>query len=580
MKNNMKKIISFMVLGVVFLASGNIAQASWNTYPSDCPLALTIGNRDTREGVQNGPNGCWTKTSISARPGEVINVAVYYDNTNANNAGNTVIRLTQSPNGSMTTTNSTYSFSGTLSSNAGSLNLSQVTANLSSSQTLTFSQAAWYRAPFSSSSLTQSAIPGGQTGYEAFNGGLSLGTIPRGEWGTVLFSFVVGTNGQNNNNSCDTNINASRTSVNTGESVVISWDSYNCTSAYVSGPGLSTSSQNGSQTVYPSVGSNTYTITAYNSNGSTRTDSVTVYVNQNQPPVYVNCAVTTLATNVGTTYATLNGLVNAYGGNSYFEYGTTVDMTLRTPSRSMGGNTNFNETLTGLSPYTIYYFRLVSDCGGSISRGVTQIFRTVGNTQTVIQGTTVVGTASPIMLKIENRYQFIGRGDAIEYAVTYKNIGKSTLIRPILQVIVPKGIVLTNATRGSYVEDTNTLTAPLENLLPGTGGVIYVQGRVDSLPTDTAQIVTTAVLVYTNPNGAQENAIAYVLNNPKDGNNSLLGAAALFGGLGSLSLVGWLLLIIAIMALVLLARKLSQKAGPAREAQAPNTLPSQYNNHF
>ncbi|HEY5589350.1 MAG TPA: hypothetical protein VIK86_10420, partial [Candidatus Paceibacterota bacterium] len=57
------------------------------------------------------------------------------------------------------------------------------------------------------------------------------------------------------------------------------------------------------------------------------------------------------------------------------------------------------------------------------------------------------------------------------------------------------------------------------------------------------------------PNGAQENAMAYVLNNPKVVNNSnLLGASAFFGGMFGMGLIGWLLLIIFIMILILIAR--------------------------
>jgi hypothetical protein len=61
-------------------------------------------------------------------------------------------------------------------------------------------------------------------------------------------------------------------------------------------------------------------------------------------------------------------------------------------------------------------------------------------------------------------------------------------------------------------------------------GVTYLQGVVNSIDSDTAQVVTTAILVYTNPNGAQENAIAYVLNTPKATGN-VLGASAFWTGL-------------------------------------------------
>jgi len=375
------------------------------------------------------------------------------------------------------------------------------------------------------------------------------------------------------------NFNASSTSVTSGQGATLSWGTNNCTSATISGPtGTISNSLSGSQTVYPGNGSNTYRINAYGSNGGNVSQEITIYTNQVVNNV---CAVTTVATNISRTGATLNGLVTNGSGssNTYFEYGPTVSVEYRTAGRFVSGNMNFSETLTGLPSNATYYYRLVSECNGNISRGALDFFRTSGATQQVIvQGTTVVGTASPIMLKIENRYQYIGVGDTIEYAVTFKNIGKSTLTNPVLQIMVPKGITLTNATRGTYSSDTNTLTVPLPNLLPGAGDVLFAQGHVDSIPDNTAQIVTTAVLVYTAPNTAQENAIAYVLNGPKDGNN-LLGAAALFGGLGSLSLVGWLLLAIIILALVLLARKMFEKNSQPTTSSHAVPTPT-HTNHF
>jgi hypothetical protein len=115
-----------------------------------------------------------------------------------------------------------------------------------------------------------------------------------------------------------------------------------------------------------------------------------------------------------------------------------------------------------------------------------------------------------------------------------------------------------NSSRGTYVSDTYTLTTQLEDLTPGLEGMVYVQGRVDSIDSGNAQIVTTALLVYTTPKGAQENAIAYVLNNPILDNFSL-GALALFGWMFRMGILGWLLLLILILLAILLFRKVSRK---------------------
>lgn len=664
MKNYMKKIIvGFFALAVLFTAHS--ASATWNNLPADCPTPLTIGNYSTGDGIQNGPNGCWTKTSISANAGQVVNIAVFYDNTNGVDAHNTTIRITQSPSGGINNPSSTFTFSGNLTSSAGNLSLNQVTANLTSSQPLVFGQAKL----FVHGTGSGVSLPNGQTGYEAFNGnGLNLGTIAKDDWGNIVFSFTVGTNGNTqtcqdpnasnyggslpcqyyNNNNCtistftidgsssatvssgsranlewetndctsvyvsgpnfssssldgDRNVyptysgtytitahgnnggtrtrtvyvyvdeeqnncrinsftvnGSTQTTIQSGSAANIYWSTTDCTSVYVSGPGMNSNSRSSNQTVYPTVNSN-YTITAYGNNSGTQTRSV--YVNVN-PTVVVNntCAVTTVATNVGQNSATLNGLVTGSTGPSYFEYGTDVTLGSRTVARNASGA--FTEFIGGLSSNTNYYFRFVSQCSGGISYGSIEFFRTGGivrnNTTTIVQGTTVIGTQSPIMLKIENRFQYVGVGDVVDYMVTYKNIGKTTLNRPVLQVIVPKGFTLINTSRGTFSQETNTLTVPLEDLLPGAEGVVYLQALVNSLEIGNAQIVSTAILVYTSPSGAQENAIAYVLNSPR--NVNVLGASAFWSGLWGIGLIGWLLIFILILLIILATRSYRRKS--------------------
>jgi hypothetical protein len=322
----------------------------------------------------------------------------------------------------------------------------------------------------------------------------------------------------------------------------------------------------------------TYCVAAQNNNQIYRSNSVTFTTlgyNSNTIVYTNNNIVTTVATNVANNSATINGYItnpNYYNTNVYFEYGTSVDLGSRTTARNPNGVSAFNENLTGLSSDTIYFFRAVSEGPNGNLKGTIEIFRTLGATVVrpiIVQGATVIGSQSPIMLKIENRYPSIGEGDIIDYTITYKNIGKTTLTKPMLQVIAPKGITLTNSTAGTYSSDTNTLTVPLEDLTAGKEGSVNLQGKVVSVPTDAAQIVSTAVLVYTNKSGAQENAMAYVLNTPKTitaNSNNMLGAAAFFGGIFPTSLVGWLILTILIMLLVMIARTFYRRQPAHAEA--------------
>ena len=408
--------------------------------------------------------------------------------------------------------------------------------------------------------FNSSNASGSQTIYPTYSGTYTLVAYGSGS-GNQTQSVYVNVNSNQYNNCTISSFSASPTSINYGGLSTLSWSTSNCSSVSITN--LGNVNNYGSQTVYPTSTTN-YIINAYGSNGGIPvTQTIQIYVNNYVPPptpIYNTCAVTGVATNITKNSVTLNGLItnnlNSYGANTYFEYGTTVDLGRQTNPRSASGNTTFSETLTGLSTNTIYFYRLVSNCNNNISRGAIEIFQTSGSatTTTIInQGTTIIGTESPIMLRIENRYQSFRVGDSVDYTVTYKNISNKTLTRPILQVIIPKGITFLNSSRGTYSNNTYTLTVSLEDLTPNLEGVVYVQGRVDSIDSGNAQIVTTALLVYTNKNGAQENAMAYVLNNPM-GNNSLT-AAAFFSGFWGLGVIGWLLVLIIILLLILLFRK-------------------------
>lgn len=380
----------------------------------------------------------------------------------------------------------------------------------------------------------------------------------------------------NNNNDCSIDsFTASNTYIDQGDEVTLRWRTSECDDVTISN--LGDVDNDGEEDVYP-YQTTTYVLRARGNGSESRSIKIRV---GNDDNIYNSSVVTTIATNITQNSAQINGLITSVNRNNdttYFEYGTSVYLGLRTPSRNSNNNMSFGEYLTNLSPNTIYYFRAVSEGSNGISRGAIEIFRTLGyesnnnnynnNTTTtkiireVVQGETVYGSLSPIMLQIENRYQMIGVGDTIDYTVFYKNISISKLTNPMVQVFIPEGITLINSSIGTYSKDDRILSVPIHDLEPNDEGTIYIQAEVDSIDSTLAQIVTTAVLIYTNPNGAQENAMAYVLNNP--GNSNLLGASAFFGGkILGMNLIGWLLLIIIILLLILLTRTYySQKKTP------------------
>jgi cytochrome c oxidase assembly protein Cox11 len=101
MQNFIKLSLASLMLFAGFSAQTAFAGAKFNDYaPADCNIVMshkssvTIGNVDTNEGIQSP---CWTKTSVSVKPGETFNITLYYHNTgDATFTGGTV-RLSPNP---------------------------------------------------------------------------------------------------------------------------------------------------------------------------------------------------------------------------------------------------------------------------------------------------------------------------------------------------------------------------------------------------------------------------------------------------------------------------------------------------
>lgn len=85
-------------------------------------------------------------------------------------------------------------------------------------------------------------------------------------------------------------------------------------------------------------------------------------------------------TSVGPNQATLNGQLTSMGGatscNVYFQYGTTTAYGETTSSQLMSMTGFFSEAISGLSPGTTYYYRVVASSSAGTVYGATQSFPT------------------------------------------------------------------------------------------------------------------------------------------------------------------------------------------------------------
>ena len=89
---------------------------------------------------------------------------------------------------------------------------------------------------------------------------------------------------------------------------------------------------------------------------------------------------TTLATNVTSSSATLNGSLDPHGLTTtvYFQYGTTTSYGSTTPMKSQSGNTyrNIASNIGGLTTGTTYHFRIVATNSAGTRMGGDRTFTT------------------------------------------------------------------------------------------------------------------------------------------------------------------------------------------------------------
>ncbi len=301
---------------------------------------------------------------------------------------------------------------------------------------------------------------------------------------------------------------------------------------------------------FRAVGENSYG-TDYGSTLTFQTDCV----QQNS-----NLSVGTIgASSIGHTAARMNGVV--YGNNgaalTWFEWGPTTSLGFTTTSQYVYSSTqSFSTPVFTLSPSTTYYFRAVAqnNDSGTVYGSIVP-FTTLAASSQVVVISNGGGSAQFVELSIVTPNQSASMGDTVSYTVTYKNISSGTLRNVALNVMLSKDLDFTSATNGIFGETNHALQVNIGTLPRNESGTVFIQGVVNNSARDNDLAIATATIAFTTASGAQDDAIAYATTNINSGTNSLAGLALFGSGFLPSTLVGWLLLILVILALVALARR-------------------------
>ena len=375
---------------------------------------------------------------------------------------------------------------------------------------------------------------------------------------------------QINNQQCSvTSFYALPTTINSGTSTTLYWNTFGCDYVTIDGENFPA---NGSTMTRAIFSSRSFDLRGFLNNNPT--SARTAFVNVNSvvnPPIFNNTqpqAITTVATITSNTSARLNGIaIPNFTGTStvWFEWGTSGNLGSRTSTQTVSGSGSnyFSDVVNNLVPGTMYYYRAVVQNVNGLAYGDIVRFQTQ---TTVINPPTrvitrevrepvrevVVAQSAPSLLelRVENVYDRMCVGGEMEYTVTYRNISSQTLRDAVLRVTHPQELTFLSGSRGDYEPVDRVLTIALGDLTAGESGSVVIRARVNNQAIRGNVAVLTAQVVYTNTvTRAQEDAIAYSLITISDecpSNN--FGASAF--GLGFLpnTLLGWLILILVILA--------------------------------
>lgn len=303
-----------------------------------------------------------------------------------------------------------------------------------------------------------------------------------------------------------------------------------------------------------------------------------------QPPIYYppttgysSPVVTTLPVfNFNNTEANFDGYINGNGcaTSTWFEYGNALyNLSFRTSEIARGsGAGNAMQYVSGLSPSTMYYYRLAArNCTGNVIYGQTQSFSTANTvTRRIVQSSTVItrqssnttivngsgGNTKMVRLSIDNARTTMTRGEQVMYTVIWENVSNVVLNNLVLEVTMPKELKIMTTSRGDIDHSTNAVYLNIVRLDPQEEGQMFITANLNGNLQAGDPVVARAIMAFENSllNGATDSAVEYDADSYTIGNNTGL-AASIFGiGFLPSNLIGWLIIFLIIFLIVIAAR--------------------------
>jgi hypothetical protein len=378
----MKKFIKYFGILGAFIAVAFSAQMAFAALGTPSNGGVVMSKINAGAGYNN--NLGYQQNTLGVNPGDTVGIGIYFHNTSSTTTlTNVRVRLSPQTTGSGTS----HTFQAIVSADNATSVSGSTNISLTQSQSMAFDSVipgqtgkvyVYY------DKATQPSQATIMNGADLFGSGLLIGNLAPTcsndyycHQGTVILHFKV-SNNQTPTQTCLINsFTANPTSVNSGSSSNLNWQTTGCTSASVSGPNVSSNQLSGSIGTGALYGTSNYILTAYGTNGVTQTANVSVGVLPQQPTQ--NCYINWFnASPSQVTYggsSTLSwsttGCTSAYltGGN----ISSTVNTTDSRVTGAVYGTTSYTLTATGInstsqttSVYTTNQQPIVYQCNDGI----------------------------------------------------------------------------------------------------------------------------------------------------------------------------------------------------------------------
>jgi len=277
---------------------------------------------------------------------------------------------------------------------------------------------------------------------------------------------------------------------------------------------------------------------------------------------------------IGTRSAVLEGFYTNGGDKTkvWFNWGRTQALGIRKTTYTRSGNSGaFQDAFSNLTPCTSYYYQAIAQNEHGTSYGNIVRFRTGGCSTTTNTNTTTntrvvevveriqtdidlsrLGLGlSLIRLDIDDERSTVTRGEQVIYDITWENISELDLRDLDLKITIPNEMRIVDSSRGRLDRDNNVIVYEIDRLDAGEDGSMTVTTIVEN--GNLGDVVNAdATIAFNNPvNDAQENATDYDIDEYVVVTN--FGTASVFG-LGNVTFIGWLVILLGLVIIFLIAR--------------------------